>query len=200
MTSKKIQVIGLIFVLIMFVLIIARVFIEKDKGIKNEDDYEATAPVLEQVWQLRHIGESGLKVIAPEGLEPVEIKLSEEAKKTIDAYGAYEYTLESFGLRINHLVAKEDVDSEVYAEKLAEMIKKSKKVKKYKYTISPLIKGDDKGSFLNGTASKVGLEIEIDSVILVRGNRLWDVTVSFNNTNEKLKDLAEKILNSVEIQ
>lgn len=200
MNAKKIQMIGLVLVLAFFGMIVARAFMNKDRVVKNEDDFKATQQVLKQEWKLRHIGDTGLVLVTPEDLKYIPTKLDENALQTIDAYFAYEYSVDSFAVRINHIISKSDLDAKIYAEKLAKMIKQTKGVNKYSYDISPLEKGELKGSFLKGTASQYGLEIEIDSVVLVQGAKLWDVTVSFNSDNQKLRSLAEQILNSVEVK
>ncbi|ADD69494.1 hypothetical protein Dacet_2740 [Denitrovibrio acetiphilus DSM 12809] len=200
MNPKKIQIIGLVLVLAFFGMIVARALMQKDRVVKNEDDFKATQGVLEETWQLRHIGETGLVVITPDSMKHVPTKLDDEAKKTLISYDAFEYSLESFGMRINHIVSKVPVDSEEYADNLAKVIKKIKGVNKYTYAISPLTKSGQEGSFLKGTATQYGLSIETDSVILVKDNTLWEVTVSFNSDNVKLRNLAEKIFNSVEIR
>jgi len=201
MDSRKIQIGGLIFVVAMFVLVSGYSYIKSNRTVKNEEDQLSTNMVLDQNWQLRHIGQTGMAVIAPEGLKSVPIMLDEVAKQSIDSYDSYQYSKGSFALRLNVITLKEtkEMQAETYAKELAKAIKRSKNVGKYKYEISPYTKEDISGSLLKGTAQKTGLEIEIDSLVLEKDSKIFETTVSFNNRNEKLQKLAEQILNSVNL-
>lgn len=186
---------------VLIVIISASIyFTVGEKSEEDQADIAATKGVTDEDWQIHAISDTGMIALVPATLKQLSVELDGNARQTLDDYRAFEYTLKSFGLRLNYIKAKNDLTSYDYTSLLANMIKDSDGVTDFSFTVSHMKEGDLEGTLLKGKGKLDGLEMEYDSVVIVRGANLWEVTVSYNSTNEKLKQLAQDIISSVQIQ
>lgn len=189
-------------VIVVLILVVSFMLINtimKAKS-KRKADFKETSVVLEQNWERRMVGETGLSLKVPDGLHEVKTVLDENAKKIIEDYQAYEYTAGSFTLKINHVVAKTRLDPYGYAEKLAQMFEESPVYDSYTYSVQEQNESNVPGVFLRGSAMVNGLDMVVNSIILVSGEELWEITMIFNSANRDFKVLLNSVFNSALIQ
>lgn len=184
-------------VFIVLAVLLSRVIINgKDKINK---DLEITQKVFDQQWEETRIADEGIVIYAPEGLRKIETVLDEGAKKVLQKYSAYEYTVGSFTLKINHITANTRLDPDSYADKLAEMFEASDEYKGYSSKKQDMEQGGAYGIFLKGSGMHSGIDMIINSLILVKDNELWDITMILNSSSHELKVLMEEVLSSIVI-
>jgi len=196
MKSKKIQLIVVALVVIIGALFASGIFKQKDTAKK----VASPAKVPSAEWQLRQIGDTGLSVIMTPNMRQMPIKLDEKAKEILSQYDAFEYKDGSFEIRISHIISIHEIQANSYAEKLVQMFKGMKDLTDYKSTISPVTIDDIDGVFIKSSTIKKGAAININSVIAAKGLHVWDVSITFDSANKEQKELAKKILGSVDIK
>jgi len=163
-------------------------------------DEAVTKAVLSQNWKVSSLGANYIVLKVPSALRQIPTKLDDKAKEVLESYDSYEYTEGTFGMRINCITAKTDLSAENYANQLSSMIKSSPDISGYSSKISPFEKGTMSGSLIKGMGRQNGTEVDMNSVIIVNGTRLWEVSISFNSADEQLKELAIEVFDSIEIK
>ena len=181
-------------VLVAVVLLVSTIISGKKR---NSADNEATSAVLEETWEQRAIGDTGLTMKVPEGLRSVPTKLDENALKVMEKYDALEYVLGSFQLRINHIKAKADMSPADYTEKLTAMLQNSPEFDSYSNSIRETTQSGRPAYFVRGSAMQNGIDMVINSLIIAKGTDLWEITMIFNSSNRDFHSLMEEVLSSV---
>jgi len=189
MESKKLQLIGLLAVVVLFTFIFARDFFDKPEKAQKTQASES--------WKLRPIGGTHISVLTPDGMRQIQIKLDEKAKEVISDYKAFEYKDKDFTMKINVISAVNDLNSEDYAKKLGGMIQASNMVDGYSFKTASIEEEGYSGTFLRGKGIKAGAAYHINSAIIVREDMLWEVTVGYKDSD---KGLTENIFNSIEVR
>jgi len=198
MDPKKTKVILAVVAFIIIAIVLGKVISDGREKIKM--DVASTQEVMETKWEYQVVGDIGLAMNVPEKLHEVKTVLDENAKKVLQEYDAYEYTVGSFSIRINHLVANDKLSARDYAERLGQMLETDPNIKGYSYEIEDINQGMASGVFMKGSGMKSDIDTLINTMVLVKGNNLWDITMFVNNSNNDLKILMEETYNSVNIR
>lgn len=198
MDTKKLIIAGMILVIAFAGMTISRKFMDEEKAANENKSTEQT--VLNETWEMHRIGETGLALLTPETLKMIPTKLDNKAKETLKSYKSFEFVHNSFGLRINHIVARNELNAKIYAEQLTKMFEMSSNFLGYKYEITPFEANGRAGTFVKGSAVQKGVNLEMGSAVFTIDEKLWEVTIQVDSESEKLKELAEKVFQSIQIQ
>lgn len=198
MNYKRLQFIAVI----LIVAVIGMVYTKK--MIQNKDQQDAikdtVTEILDQDWNKRKIADTGLILFVPEKMKHIPTKLDDNAKETLKSYQAYEYMTEPLTLKVNHITARVDLSSENYASQLNTMIKSSGELRAFESELIPFDEEGMKGTFIKGEGFQGDYPMALRSAILVRGEEIWEITVVYVSTNEKLAEKAKQIISSIEFQ
>ncbi|PLX70614.1 MAG: hypothetical protein C0602_03650 [Denitrovibrio sp.] len=129
-------------------------------------------------------------------MKEIQTTLDNNVKQVLEDYNAYEYKVGSFQMKLNHVVAKTRIDPVEYADRLAEMFEESGEYKGYSHKKIEVQEGGAFGIFMKGSGMYQGVDMVINSVILVKDNDLWEITVILNSSSHELKILMENIFSS----
>jgi hypothetical protein len=185
--------------LILVIAVFAAVILINTYGKKVLDDKQKiTNLIAKENWVERPLGDTGLSLITPDSMKQIQIKLDDNAKKTIESYDAFEYTVGTFFMKVNKITAKYDLSAEDYTTRLADMIQNSGDFPNYEYGIEN--DSANHSSMLRGVSDNGTSKNAVDALVIVSDTVLWEVTISYDPDSKKQAEIADRVFSSAKIQ
>lgn len=186
--------------IVIFVAVLAAVFIGKEgfKFFYKSPTNTLAETVLSQNWNLREIGTTNIGILAPENMSDVS-NAAETGLSNIKQE-VYQFSLGTFGFSI--LYAETDnntISGKDYSTKLAEKIKTSGAAQSFSYEIKASEVNKIPGWLLSGVVKSTEGNIRIESFAFSIEQHLWNIALSFEDSDEELKEFSLKVINSLTI-
>ncbi|QAR31892.1 hypothetical protein EP073_00285 [Geovibrio thiophilus] len=154
--------------------------------------------ILAQNWEEREVGNTGIKILAPDNMR--DVSAAAEIFDNATAQDVRQFSLGTFGLTVLAAEAPAEISGEAFSADLVNKIKNSGAASVFEYEIKPEKAGGHSGWRLTGTANTGGQKIRVEALSFSSGKLLRHVAVSFDGNDDKLEKLTERILASVELE
>jgi len=154
--------------------------------------------VLAQNWQKRGIEGTGIKILAPDIMK--DVSNAADIADNVTAQSVHQFSLDTFGLTVLSVDTASGLNAEAFTLDLVNKIKNSGAADSFQYEIKPLQKSGLSGWLLQGAANARGQEIAVEALSFSNGSTLRHIAISYEGSEERLGDLAAKILDSIEIE
>ena len=169
--------------------------------LKNE---KIPKPILQQEWGKKQYGSTGLSLQTPFKLTPFPITLSEATMTIIKKIDSYKYeTADGFMVMVICIQYKPQfgvLDLQEAAGNATDEIMNQLSTSNFDFEAGPLQKGDITGVFQKGSFVKNGIEFKFINAMLMKELRFWQVMASYKPDDKNGKEMAERIIDSIEIK
>lgn len=157
---------------------------------------------LQEKWQRYNYGKYGLTVSTPVRLEEDKLKIPVAYHDRVQDMESYSWhPAKGFRVFIINVLYREGIPvslQHVAAGTINELINKPG-VTNVEYRQSPLMYEDVVGIRLEGNFHQNEVFLRFQSVLYVRRSNVWTVTVIYNDNDATGKEVAEKVMESIEI-
>jgi len=160
--------------------------------------------VIQQEWEKKQYGSSGLSLQVPFKLTTYTITLSEGIMTIVKKIDSYKYeSADGFMVMVICIQYKPQfgvLDLQEAAGNTTDEIMNQLGTSNFDFEAGPLQKGDISGVFQKGSFIKNGIEFKFINAMLMKELRFWQVMASYKPDDKNGKEMAERIIDSIEIK
>ncbi len=157
-----------------------------------------TGVVLEQNWEKREVGRTGVKILAPDKMR--DLSQAAVIADNAAAQDVWQFSLGTFGFTVLAVETEQELNGEAFSQDLVNKIKGSGAASAFEYEIKPEKISGYSGWRLSGTADAGGRKIRVEALSVSGGKLLRHIAVSFDGNDDRLEEFTERILDSAEIE
>lgn len=118
--------------------------------------------------------------------------------KMIDSYEC-NFSLDKISILIINALYKDGITPNLQGgiDGALSSISNLKGISKIQHTTSPIIISGKEGKILTVIAEQDGKQLEMKTVFLLEGLKMWQIIIDYEPTNKKSKEAAQKVIESI---
>lgn len=184
---------------LLFILLAAAGALSIRLGI-HEFIHKRKTPLFVAKWKTYSPGQTQLSLQLPGEPQPANDKAL-ESNPAVERVERYQITLKDFRVAIWSTTYRAGTIADVRqaALDLASALKDSEEVTDYRRTMNVISHSGRSGMLVNGSFKNVGGQRLFRALLLGEGSKLWQVVVTYSDSDRTASNAALRIINSIKI-
>lgn len=161
-----------------------------------------SAELLKSEWQRTTYGKLGISMQSPEKLQPATLEIPADFIPYINEAESFSYRPSKFFVvTLNSILFNEGVQVRLDGAYRAVMndLLNNKAISNLEFKESPLVSDDVMGVLVEGSYHEQGTFMRFQCAIYLKGSKMWQVWVNFDGNDPVGREVAERIMNSIQI-